>query len=100
MSINYDGKTENGIPYLTKLYIKNFNYQSVVDDLDALYPTKKAALGGGSYRTYTLGDRSITRNAMDPDEIMALWDKLMAEKLQMEGAKTQRKAVGVVFRDW
>lgn len=98
--INYDGKTENGIPYLTKLYIKNFNYQSVVDDLDALYPTKKAALSGGSYRTYTLGDRSITRNAMEPDEIIALWDKLMAQKKQMETGIGPRKAVGVIPRDW
>ena len=98
--MNYDGKTENGIPYLTKLYLENFRYQTVVDDLDALYPTKKAALSGGAYRTYTLGDRSITRNPMDADEVIALWNKLMAEKEQLEGAAKPRKAVGVVFRDW
>ena len=98
--MNYDAYTEHGIPYFSKLYIKKFEYKDVVDDLDALYPSKKAALSGGAYRTYTLGDRSITRNAMDPDEIMALWDKLMAQKKQMETGIGPRKAVGVIPRDW
>ena len=37
---------------------------------------------------------------MDADEVIALWNKLMAEKEQLEGAAKPRKAVGVVFRDW
>ncbi len=98
--MKYDAETSNVIPYIAALYRNNFSYRSVVDDLDDLLPAKKTALSGGAYRTYTLGDRSVTRNPLKPDQIVALWDQLMAEKLRLEQNRTKRRTLGVIPRDW
>ena len=98
--MKYDARTENGIPYISRLYETNYSYQDVVDDLDALYPMKKAALSGGAYRTYTLGDRSVTRQTMTPEKIRALWERLMAEKERLEQGRSKRQTLGVIPRDW
>lgn len=98
--MNYDAKTENGIPYVAKLYAANYKYQVVVDDLDALYPQKKDVLGGGSVTAYTIGNRSITKSQLSAADVIKRWDKLMAEKLRLENGTKPRKAVAVVHRDW
>lgn len=97
---NYDGKTENGIPYMTRLYMANYKYQVVVDDLDALAPQKKDVLSGGTVTSYTIGNRSITKNQLSANDVIKRWDKLMAEKLRLENGTAPRKAVAVVHRDW
>ncbi len=98
--VNYDGKTENGIPYVTRLYTTSYKYQVVVDDLDALAPQKKDVMGGGSVSAYTIGNRSITKNQLSANDVIKRWDKLMAEKQRIENGTAPRKAVAVVHRDW
>lgn len=97
---SYDGKTENGVPYIVRLYQTNYKYTVTVDDLDELVPCRKQALSGGAVSSYTIGSRSITRNQLSASEVMKLWDKLMAQKLRLESGTAPRKAVGVVHRDW
>lgn len=96
----YDGKTENGIPYVVRLYEANYKYTATVDDLDTLAPARKQTLSGGAVTSYTIGSRSITRNQLSASEVLKLWDKLMAQKLRLESGAAPRKAVGVVHRDW
>lgn len=96
----YDAKTENGIPYISTLYALNYRYETVVNDLDALYPTKQAALGAGNVTEYSIGDRSLKRNGLSASEILKQWDKLMALKARLERGDAPRKAVGIVHRDW
>jgi hypothetical protein len=99
--VNYDAKTENGIPYLSKLYTENYEYERVVTDLDSLATTRKVLMSGsGGVTQYSLGSRSVTRQAMSASEMLAMWDKLWARKLELEGTKKPRKAIGVVMRDW
>lgn len=98
--MNYDAKTANGIPYVARLYSANYKYQVVVDDLDALYPSKKDILGGGSVSAYTIGNRSITKSQLSPSDVIKRWDKLIAEKLRLENGTKPRKAVAIVHRDW
>lgn len=99
--MTYDSKTENGIPYISGLYHRSFEYEVVVDDLDAIFPVRREAISGrGTVQTYTVAARSVTRNNMDFRQLMSLWDSLMARKLALEGAGSPRKAVGVLIRDW
>jgi hypothetical protein len=98
--VAYDGKTENGIPYIVKLYRENYQYTVTVDDLDTLAPERKSALSGGSVTSYTIGNRSISREALSASETLKMWDRLMALKLRLEKGMSPRKAVGVVIRDW
>jgi hypothetical protein len=100
MAINYDGKTENGIPYVVRLYETNYRYTVTVDDLDALAPSRKQALSGGAVTSYTIGNRSITRNQLSAADALKQWDKLMNLKLRLEAGVAPRKAVGIVHRDW
>lgn len=98
--VTYDTKTENGVPYSSTLYLRNFEYQTVVDDLDGLVVTKHAIMKGeGSVTSYTIGSRSLSRQTLSASEVLKLWDKLWAKKKQLEGYSS-RKAVGVVLRDW
>jgi len=96
----YDSKTDNGIPYIARLYSSNYKYETVVNDLDELYPTKKSILSGGTVGTYTIGNRSITRNQLSASDVLKRWDSLMATKLRLENGNSARKAVGIVHRDW
>ena len=99
--IQYDSRTEHGIPYLSALYSANFEYETVVDDLDGLVTTKKSVMSGnGEVTSYSLGSRSVTRQTLSATEVLQMWDKLMAKKKQLEGGQKPRKAVGVVIRDW
>lgn len=98
--MRYDGKTENGIPYIKRLYAQNFQYTACVDGLDALYKQRQAILSGGAVSSYTIGDRTISRNQLSGSEVMKQWDKLYALKLRLEKGNAPRKAVGIVHRDW
>ena len=98
--MSYDGKTENGIPYMTALYTKSFTYQTCIESLDKLKNQRDAVLSGNGVQTYTIGNRSITRNNLSAGDILKQWDKLMAQKLRLETNSKPRKAVGVVHRDW
>ncbi len=98
---NYDAETTNGIPYISSLYSNKYEYKRVVTDLDNLAPTRDSLLSGaGAVTSYSLGSRSVTRQALSGTDALALWDKLWAKKLQLEHAKKPRKALGVVPRDW
>ena len=98
--ITYDKKTENGVPYSSVLYLRNFEYETVVNDLDGLVVTRHAIMKGeGSVTSYTIGSRSLSRQTLSASEVLKLWDKLWAKKKQLEGYSS-RKAVGVVLRDW
>lgn len=99
--IQYDAKTEHGIPYLSALYSANFEYETTVDDLDGLVTTRKSIMSGsGSVTQYSLGSRSVTRQNLSASDVLQLWEKLMAKKKQLEAGGRPRKAVGVVIRDW
>ena len=98
--VMYDDETANGIPYIKGLYWSKFEYRTVVDDLDALYPTKRRLLTEGNAKSYPIGSRSLTRTTMSAKEILAEWDRLMAEKARLEGGHGKSYAVGIVMRDW
>lgn len=98
---NYDGKTEHGIPYIVSLYNASFEYETTVDDLDGLVTTRKSIMSGnGTVTSYSLGSRSVTRQAMTATEVLQMWEKLMAKKKELEMGRKPRRAVGVVPRDW
>lgn len=99
--MTYDSKTSNGIPYIGRLYAINYRYSCVVDDLDALQSARQMVLSGsGNVTQYSIGSRQLTRATLSATQTLALWDKLMAEKEQLEGAGRPRKSVGIVIRDW
>ena len=98
--MNYDAKTKNGIPYVSSLYARNFQYSTTVDSLDALYTQRQAVLSGGSVSSYTIGNRTISRNNLSATDVMKQWDKLMETKMRLEKGNAPRKAVGIVHRDW
>ena len=98
--MTYDAKTENGIQYISALYAASFRYQSCVDGLDKLVKQRDAVLSGEAVAGYTIGNRSITRNALSATDVLKQWDKLLAQKLRLENGNAPRKAVGVVHRDW
>lgn len=101
VQVKYDAKTENGIPYVARLYAGNYRYSCIVDDLDALCPARKTVLAGsGNVTQYSIGSRQLTRATLNATQTLALWDKLMAEKEQIEGAGSPRKCVGIVLEDW
>jgi len=98
---SYDGKTENGVPYIVSLYIRSYKYSVIVDDLDALAPLRKEVRsGGGAVQSYQIGDRNISRGALSAQDVLKQWDKLMGEKERLESGRKPRKAIGVVHRDW
>ena len=99
--IQYDAKTEHGIPYISALYSSSFEYETVVDDLDGLVTTRRSVMSGnGAVTSYSLGSRSVTRQALSVEDVLKMWDKLMAKKKELECGKKPRKAIGVVPRDW
>ena len=98
--MKYGQETENGVPYIRALYEGSFEYRNVVDDLDGLYPAKREVLSGGNVRSYTIGSRSVSRAVLPAKEVLALWDKLMAEKARLEQGRSKRRVLGVVPRDW
>lgn len=99
--VNYDAKTDNGVPYVSALYLKNFEYETVVNDLDGLVVARKSIMSGaGSVTSYTIGSRSLSRQTLSASEILKLWDNLWAKKKQLEEGRSARKAVGIVLRDW
>ena len=101
VTIRYDGETEHGIPYITGLYVNNFQYKITVNDLDGLVTARQQIMtGGGSVTQYTIGSRSLSRNALSASDILKLWDTLWTKKEQIEKGRSARKAVGVVLRDW
>ena len=101
VGVTCDTKTENGVPYVSSLYVSNFEYETVVNDLDGLVVARKAIMsGGGSVTSYTIGSRSLSRQALSASEILKLWDQLWAKKKRLEEGRSARKAVGVVLRDW
>ena len=99
-AISYDAETENGIPFVRGLYINNFSYKDVVNQLDALYPARQSVITDGKVRSYSIGSRSVMRAVLSAKDVLALWDKLMAEKLRLEQGRSKRRVVGVVPRDW
>ena len=100
MAICYDAETENGIPYISALYARRFEYRDTVDQLDSLYLARQSVLAEGNVRSYSIGSRSVTRAVLSAKDLLALWDKLMAEKLRMEQGRSRRRTLGVVPRDW
>jgi len=99
--VTCDAKTENGIPYNSALYLNNFEYEVIVDDLDGLIIARRTIMKGeGSVSSYTIGSRSLSRQTLSASDILKLWDKLWARKEQLEQGRTPRKSVGVVLRDW
>ena len=100
MAISYDSETENGIPFIRGLYINRFEYKDVVNQLDDLYPARQSVLTQGNVRSYSIGSRSVTRAVLSAKDVLALWDRLMAEKLRLEQGRSKRRVVGVVPRDW
>jgi len=100
MAISYDAETENGIPYIRALYINNFSYKDVIDQLDGLYPSRQAVLTEGNVRSYSIGSRSVSRAVLSAKDLMALWDRLMAEKARLEQGRSKRRVLGVIPRDW
>ncbi len=104
VDIVYDAETKNGIPYLKSIYeaktARGFRYRDVVNDLDSLEGAKSAAMASGQYKSYTVGDRSVTRSTMTADRVFSLWEKLMAEKERLEQGRTKRRTLGVIPRDW
>ena len=100
MAISYDAETENGIPFIRGLYINRFEYKDVVNQLDDLYLARQSVLTQGNVRSYSIGSRSVTRAVLSAKDVLALWDRLMAEKLRLEQGRSKRRVVGVVPRDW
>ena len=100
MAICYDAETENGIPFIRGLYINRFEYKDVVNQLDDLYPARQSVITEGNVRSYSSGSRSVTRAVLSAKDVLALWDKLMAEKLRLEQGRSKRRTLGVVPRDW
>ena len=100
MAICYDAETKNGIPFIRGLYINRFEYKDVVNQLDDLYPARQSVITEGNVRSYSIGSRSVTRAVLSAKDVLALWDKLMAEKLRMEQGRSKRRTLGVVPRDW
>lgn len=98
--MSYDGKTENGIPYIVRLYAQNYQYTTVVDSLDMLKVQRDGILSGGNVQSYTIGNRSVNKTQLSATDIMKQWDKLMAQKLRLEKGTAPRKAVGIVHRDF
>lgn len=100
-TVNYDGRTENGVPYVARLYSTNYRYTCIVDDLNSLQPARQTVLSGsGSVTQYSIGSRQLTKSVLNATQLLSLWDKLMAEKAAIEGAGRSRKSVGIVLRDW
>lgn len=100
-SIRYDATTEHGIQYLSGLYRVNAGYSQVVNDLDGMVEVRSSILaGGGGVSSYTIGSRSLTRQALSASELLKKWDDLQNKKLQYEQGRSARKAVAVVLRDW
>lgn len=99
--MTYDSETENGIPYIGRLYKSNYRYSCVVDDLNALQPAREKVLSGsGSVTQYSIGSRQLTRATMNATQTLALWDKLIQEKESLEGVSKPRRSYGIVLRDW
>lgn len=98
--MTYDGKTKNGIPYITRLYAQNFQYTACIDGLDALYVQRQSVLTNGTVSSYTIGNRTVSRTTLSPTDVLKQWDKLYALKLRLESGNKPRKAVGIVHRDW
>lgn len=99
--INYDGTTTNGIKYIVALYSRNSRYQDIVDDLDTLKPARTQLLSGkGSVTQYSIGTRQLSRSNLSGKDLLALYDSLMKEKVNLEMARKPRRSVGVVLRDW
>ena len=99
--VRCDAKTENGIPYVSSLYVKNYEYETIVTDLDGLVVTRKSIMSGsGSVTSYTIGSRSLSRQTLSASEILKLWDSLWDRKKRLEEGRSARKSVGVVLRDW
>lgn len=99
--IHYDAETEHGIPYLLGLYMNNFDYKTVVNDLDGMVEARKSIISGsGEVTSYTIGSRSLSRQTLSASDLLKLWDDLMDKKKRMEQGRSARKSVGVVFRDW
>ena len=82
--MKYDAETKNGILYISGLYWAKFEYRTVVDDLDDLYPTKHTMLTEGTAKSYSIGSRSLSRTTLSGKQVLELWEKLMAEKLRLE----------------
>lgn len=101
MTVNYDAKTENGIEYVSTLYLHNFEYERVVNTLDHMAATVDGLYSGaGTTASYTIGRRSKTNTQLPPTDILRRWDRLWVRKRQLEGVRSPRKTVGVLFRDW
>lgn len=105
MSYPCNAETPEGIPYSTALYNqkgnKGFEYKRIIKRLSGLAgQIDDMDNGKGNVTQYSLGSRSVTRAAFSTEEAQAVWDKLWAKKLQLEGAGSPRKAVAAVPRDW
>ena len=72
----------------------------MVNQLDDLYPARHDVLTEGKVRSYSIGSRSVTRATLSAKDVLALWDKLMAEKSRLEQGRSKRRVLGVVPRDW
>lgn len=100
-TISYDGETENGISYVKRLYINNFEYKNIVNNLDGLVNViAEFSQGEGNVTTYSLGTRSVTRQVATLAEAREWWDELIRRKERLENNKKPRKAVSMVPTDW
>lgn len=99
--ISYDAKTENGIDYVARLYVNNFEYKNIVDNLDGLVTViSEFSQGKGTVTSYSLGTRSVSRQVTSLSEAREWWDELIRRKERFEYNKKPRKAVGAVPMDW
>ena len=100
-TISYNNYTKNGIGYVLRLYNNNFEYKSIVNNLDGLVLVIQSfSEGSGTVTSYSLGTRSVSRQVTSLSEAREWWDELIKHKNQIEQGKRPRKAVGYVPMDW
>lgn len=97
-----DKETDNGIPYNSGLYDRNFEYKTVVTDLDGLVTVRKEIMSGsGSVSHYKIGSREITKGTLTASQVLKYWDDLWRKKELLEGKNggKARKVFGIIPRD-
>ena len=95
----YDAITQNGIPYITRIWMKNAKYQIIVTTLDAMYPQYIKAVSGTAVSGYRIGTREMNYRGLSVSEMMKKYLDLLTQKLAMENGTTPRLAKAIVPRD-
>lgn len=101
--VSMDTNTKNGVPYNSGLYARNFEYKTVVTDLDGLVNVRKKIMtGSGSVSHYEIGSREITKGTLTASQVLKYWDELWQKKELLEGKNggRARKTYGIISRNW